>query len=299
MLKISTNQICAVVVSYNPEESIISNVEALLLQLKKVIVVDNNSGEPSLQYLKEIEKKPGVHVIYNDKNLGIATALNIGAQIVIREGYLWLATFDDDSLVTTGYFESLLRACESYKDRDKVAIISPIYHDKRSGVQYIIANQKTSDGLKPYKIDVTMTSGNLVKTSHIKNIGFYDESLFIDYVDYDFCLRASKLGYQIIQTGTAVLLHSLGQLKRHTLFGKSFHTMQYNKMRRYYQTRNRLILIRRHWTHKPSLLLREATLFIKDIIRIAFFEDDSREKMVYFSRGFIDGLKGRKGKRYS
>ena len=54
----------------------------------------------------------------------------------------------------------------------------------------------------------------MMPVSAIQIIGAFDESLFIDRVDTDFCLRARRKGMVIIQS-PAVLFHSLGRITYH------------------------------------------------------------------------------------
>jgi GT2 family glycosyltransferase len=60
---------------------------------------------------------------------------------------------------------------------------------------------------------VVITSGNLLKVSAFERIGGFREDLFIDSVDFDFCLRLKKSGYRIMRCNQAILYHSLGERK--------------------------------------------------------------------------------------
>src|SRR4051794_20411549 len=100
--------ICAVVVSYNPPVYLLDNLEKLKIQAPEVVLIDNGSGASSAALLKRAERDLGIKIIHNQKNVGIAAALNMGIRHAIREGYEWLATFDQDSTITPRFFEGLL-----------------------------------------------------------------------------------------------------------------------------------------------------------------------------------------------
>ena len=69
--------IAGVIVLYNPPETVIDNISSYLPYLEKLYIVDNSTiFNSTLTYkLKEL---PKVEYITEQKNLGIARALNIG-----------------------------------------------------------------------------------------------------------------------------------------------------------------------------------------------------------------------------
>jgi rhamnosyltransferase len=106
-------QMAAVVVTYHPDAAVLENVRLLTEQVGKVIVVDNASAGASAGTVSALEKMPGVWLIRNAANLGIAAAMNTGIRHALADGYPWIATFDQDSTVPNQYFEELLGACAS------------------------------------------------------------------------------------------------------------------------------------------------------------------------------------------
>ena len=83
--------------------------------------------------IDELEQRPECTVIRNGKNLGIATALNIGAQQVISLGCGWIITFDQDSRIGEGY-PGLISAYIESSDPSKIGVVSPVYRDARLAV---------------------------------------------------------------------------------------------------------------------------------------------------------------------
>src|SRR6266700_3504589 len=79
-------RICAVIVTFHPEPSLVENVELLRTQVSEVFIVDNGSDANSRVLLEQIEGKPGVHTLRNERNLGIAAALNIGVRHAMAGG---------------------------------------------------------------------------------------------------------------------------------------------------------------------------------------------------------------------
>ena len=165
MAMITKQAICAVIVSYNSDISIIENMNALFSQVDTVVIVDNGSSETSIQYLNYLKSEPCVHLILNKDNLGIAVALNLGVKYAIKAGYSWIATFDQDSKVLPNYISLMFLAYDSCNYKNKVSIISPTYFitSKEKIIPSIINNG--DEHLLFSNIKTTMTSGNIIKSN--------------------------------------------------------------------------------------------------------------------------------------
>src|SRR5258708_4061614 len=72
--------LCAVVVTYFPDEKLLDRLQKIQQQVDRVVVVDNGSSGESAESLRTAEQKLHLEVIRNAENLGIATALNQGVR---------------------------------------------------------------------------------------------------------------------------------------------------------------------------------------------------------------------------
>ena len=121
--------ICAVIVSYEPDESITQLYESIKNQVDEVIIIDNSSrNKNAKEILLNLSKK--IKIIYNDKNYGVAKALNQGALYAIENNYKWLLTLDQDSEFLQGTYDLLLKSYEALPDKEKTALIAPSYIEK-------------------------------------------------------------------------------------------------------------------------------------------------------------------------
>src|SRR4051812_16282083 len=184
-------RVCAIVVTYHPHAAFLENVKNLAAEVASVIVADNTEGVETPECLRAVQNARGVEILRNGENRGIAVALNLGIKQAIGLGFQWVATFDQDSAITSNYFESMFAAYESCPFRDHVPLIAPelCYSEPES------QQKRGSDAHFLFSETTTaMTSGSLIRTDILATAGFYDETFFMDYVDYEFCLRLEKHG---------------------------------------------------------------------------------------------------------
>jgi rhamnosyltransferase len=283
--------VCAVVVSYNPPPEILENIAALRSQVDGIVVVDNGSSPLNLAMLRAGRLEYDFELIENGCNLGIATALNIGIRSIRARGCFWSALFDQDSRVEPGFIGFMMEAFENAPNRSQVGIVCPAYIDSETGMELPIMRSTKGEILS------TMTSGSLIAPTLFDQIGTFNEPLFLDYVDIEFCLRSRRAGYRIVQSPRAVLHHSLGCITRHRLLGRWFATTNHNAERRYYITRNRLWVLGKFlgdWAWSP----REAGNAIRETIKIVLVEHDRVKKLKNIVLGLADSLGGRMGKKF-
>jgi len=44
-------------------------------------------------------------------------------------------------------------------------------------------------------------------------VGGFEEKLFIDFVDHEYCFKIKMAGHRILQTSSSILLHRIGEAK--------------------------------------------------------------------------------------
>jgi len=290
--------ICAVVVSYQPTAEITANVSALLDQVDEIAVVDNGSGAAAKELLDRLTDCPKVRVIYNHDNLGIAAALNIGVKHAKAAGHEWVATFDQDSKVTPGMIKTMLQAYDAYPEKEKVAGLSPRYKNQSTGQIATSRKEYSGRDILPYaEVLVVMTSGNLLKANVFDAVGYFNEALFIDHVDTEFCLRCAARGFKILEVDDAILLHCIGFPAQHRIFGKLKTTTNHSSLRRYYIARNSIYIYKRFALTYPAWVTHDAIKLIKLMIMLVLFETRRKEKLAAMMEGFVHGLSGKMGKR--
>jgi rhamnosyltransferase len=289
----SYREVCAVVVTYNPGARTIENLRALTSQVQ-AIVVDNTPGRScaDAEVLHAIEQMDSVRLIRNRQNLGIAVALNQGIREVLKSGYQWVATFDQDSKITPRFFDDLLKAYHNYPASERVALVAPLmYYPESKEIEVTNADQLPESSL----VRTAMTSGSLIRTEVFTKHGFYDEALFIDYVDYEHCLRVQRAGYQLLRANRVLLHHRLGTVKTYQLFGRELSVKTHNAWRHYYITRNRLLIYRHYGFTFPRWCLYDFGWFFLELGKVIAFEPAKAATIRNILKGIVHGLIGKTG----
>ncbi len=286
----NTDRTCAVVITFFPQTAVLDNLAKVRSQVEGLVVVDNGSPAETLTPLKTAAGKLDFTLIENEVNLGIAAALNTGVRWAMAHGFRYVALFDQDSTVTEGFCRAMLAQYESHPQRDKVAIVTPSQMERSTGGAR--SHRFAKDG-SPL---IAITSGSLMPVEIFDRCGWFQEELIIDCVDHEYCLRARSRGYTLAECRSAVLLVAVGSTTSHRAFGVTVSSRHYSARRRYYITRNRLVMIQRFWKQQPAWCCRTLQDIVQDAIKVAFVEEERWSKMRNTARGIYDAFCGRMGK---
>lgn len=282
------NSVAAVIITYNVENNFKNRINKLKGKVDEIIVVDNGSKPETISMLKELEKE--ITIIYLEKNRGIAYALNKGIKYSIKKGYEWILTLDHDSIVTDDMVKNMLKCYENFDKelKKKVAMLVPVHVEEKEyqNSSVVSSEEKFS---KPYiEVLTEITSGALTKAEIYKNVGLYDEKLFIDLVDHDYCLSLNKKGFKVIQVNSAVLIHNLGESVKKNVLGLKMIPTNHSPLRRYYMSRNRHYIWDKYKEDFPGWVLTDKRRFITENLKIILFEDKKIEKFKYIKKGIKD-----------
>lgn len=277
------SEVAGVVLAYNPTDDIITNVSKLLAQVPRVYVVSNSPNPATRLTLSKLDNAH-VTVIEQDSNIGVAAGFNAGMCAALDDGFGYVWIFDQDSTVTDGMLDALLRA--HARSDIRVGIVGPALRAAETGNVY---DADRGQGSAP--IEALISSGALFSRALLEDIGLHDEALFIDYVDHDISLRASRAGYTNLKVFSTLLDHRFGDSAPGSFFGRRVYLSNYSPTRQYYMSRNRVILARRFgWGKWLSDDLRYGA---KAWIKVIFCERGRPKKVAAFFRGLRDGLRYR------
>jgi rhamnosyltransferase len=277
--------ICGVTVLYNPEKFVIDNINSYVEQTDYLYIIDNSKNfSDFVNSFYESNNK--VEYIFNNGNLGIATALNIGGHKALELGFQYLLTMDQDSKAPPNLIEKLNKTAINISN---VGIVSPKHSNKFGTHTNILV---TKDVIR------VMTSGNLLSLEAYKVAGDFNEDYFIDYVDIEYCMRLHHLGFKVIQLDDVILEHSEANIVEKTLFKKNYYPTNNPPFRWYYKSRNLLYLRNQYRKIFSSQCGEELNIFIRNVVKILLFEDKKILKIKMILVGILDYLKKKKGRKF-
>lgn len=282
-------RICAVIVTYNIGPEILSCYQAIQDQVHEVVIVDNASGISTVGLLAEIGKNAGTTVIFNQQNRGIAAALNQGVRCAIGRGCDWVLTLDHDSTATAGMIAAMLAAYATLApdEKKRVGILAARPFD---------VNAQTFLGFDPAPAPRTVvsaiSSGSLINGQVFSSIDYFNENLFIYYVDDDFCLRLNKAGWKIYVCPDAVLRHQEGKKQWKHFMGKRVCYNNYSEKAVYYIARNTIHMLKNYYSYSFRYTYTVIRRLAVDLIKIVCFDRWRWRKTTFFFKGLFHGLAG-------
>jgi rhamnosyltransferase len=283
-------RIGAVLVTYQPDNAVFENIVKLTEQVNELVVVDNGSPQDFWERLAGQYPDVKFTKIINPKNLGIATAFNLGARALLASNCDFIMTFDQDSTLPPDYVKQVLEAYfEAKTVYGQIGVFGTYYRDENSGIVFPNHFKATSDFVI---IESTISSGNLIPAATFLKIGFFRDDFFIDAVDTEFHLRAHKAGLPLVLTRKLVLPHALGKQSMARLLWIDFPLTSHNHIRRYYMARNRTLTYQMYAKHYPSWFRLELRMFLGDFLTMLIYEKDKLRKLQYTFKGIFDGIQG-------
>lgn len=231
------NLIVAVVVTYNPVKSrLIEQKLSLENQVDIILYVDNGSDGNSQSEVTEILDSNNV-LLAQVTNEGIAKAQNIGITCAKKLGATHILLMDQDSVPLENMVKELLNA---FDHDTNVGAVGPYIVDAFEDNKECFGIQVEGFRIKriPLKDNYTnvtyvIASGCLIPINVLDKVGGMLDSMFIDGVDFEWCLRARSKGYKICQAKNAKLIHELGN-------GNTDKILSHSPLREYYIMRNSL-----------------------------------------------------------
>ena len=255
------------IVMFNPDiYRLKENVCAVIVQCVHIYLIDNGSSN-----IKEIYEILGsfnqskITIIRNEKNQGIAKALNQLTSMAQRDGFEWILTLDQDSISPSNIIEEF----NKYIKDMNTGMLCPVICDRNKGNTIDIKN-----GSK--EINECITSGSLLNIKAWKEIGGFDENMFIDGVDFDICYRLRQFGYKILCVQSIVLLHELGHIEWHRFIFWRVLVKNHSPFRKYYIARNIIYIARKR---ESFFLIFKSILQEVKLVSIVFlYEKDKKTK---------------------
>lgn len=286
-------KLSATVILYNPEDEIFDNILSYSSDVDILVVVDNSTTHNTHLIEKLQSKLTNMVYINNNANLGIATALNIGCDKALEEGCDWILTMDQDSKFIN--FTHYKKCLTNLKNSDDVALLCA---NTNWSQDKGIPQNPTCENEERFS---AITSANFLNLKLFEKVGRFEDKLFIDLVDYDYCIKAQIQKLKILYYKDALVAHSLGAVfqRKNIITGKIRNKVEHNPQRVYYFARNYLYIAKKYGKIFPKemgMLKTLNILYIHELTKIILYEADKSEKLKAKSLGLLHFLTGRYGK---
>lgn len=215
--------VIATVVLFNPNLALLKRLyKSLHNQVDSIVFLDNSEDKLIKEDVKNwINQLISSDITYVDlhKNHGIAYAQNRGIEVAKERGARFVLLLDQDSALPNSMVSDLVSVYESLMNTNhKVATVGPSFLDEKSnalariirydniGIQKIIPDE-SKDFERAHHI---ISSGSLIPMKILDEVGWMKESLFIDMVDTEWCIRAKRKGYDSYVAPRVIMRHSIG-----------------------------------------------------------------------------------------
>lgn len=233
-------RVCSLTILYNPNIHVADAVKSYAGQVEKAFVFDNSPIRNDA-IAGQLEAMGNVEYCFGGgENLGLSHPINAFANKAANEGFDWFITFDQDSVAEGEMIAKMLDFVASDACDDSIALIAPFPHKSKKPFDRSLPLPETS------YVNLAIQSGLMHRLSAMQTIGFYDEHMFIDEIERDYCARAWSAGYSVIRLNDAVLLHQVADTTGESEAGK------YSARRFYYRTRNMLHMRDKWWDDNPK-----------------------------------------------
>lgn len=261
------NNIAAVIVIYNPDIPVlIHNLDEMSSALSQIILIDN--GEVSDEVVDEL----GVRyqsLVYKklSKNSGIGTAQNFGVSLLKPE-VEYIMFFDQDSWMSSSDINNMRKI---YVQTD-VTLLGPNYFD---------TNPRNSVPEIRY-VNEIISSGSFISLNTFHFYGKFLESLFIDFIDYEYCWRIISEGGLVARAENIRLHHQIGSKN------KAGHSIS-SPFRNFYFFRNLLVLFRHRLVPRTRYVYL-VELAVKRIVFECFFCPNKFKRLQFILQGIHAGF---------
>lgn len=276
--------ILAGIITYNPDvEILMENIKQIYHQVDKLLIIDNNSITKEIFIKKINDEFKNIEIIKNEKNVGIAEALNQVIRYSNTNNFEWALTLDQDSQCEENIILKYKNYLNGNLDNSNILLLTPQIED--INMKNKININESSD-----EVETAITSGSLINIKNSLEIGGFKSELFIDYVDFEFCLRGRLSNYKIIKINNAVLYHRLGEIKVKRLLGLDIIATNHSPLRRYYLFRNKVYIYRKYMGKYNKWIIKNMFSSCKVILIILFFEKRKFDNLKHILKGSFEGI---------
>jgi rhamnopyranosyl-N-acetylglucosaminyl-diphospho-decaprenol beta-1,3/1,4-galactofuranosyltransferase len=297
-------KIASIIVTFNRKELLKNCLKSLINQTllpDLILIIDNASTDGTENLLKEEPwlNRNDIEIILLNKNTGGSGGFFTGLKNAFDRGYDWIWLMDDDALPHPEALEKVVNVANHPSNIYGSTAVSghhlcwpmSLLSNKKERIIY------ATDLPTIAEVEFIPFLGFLIHRSLIARIGLPEKDFFITADDVEYCQRAKNAGAKCLLAANSLIEHPPSTDYPMDLLWRKIWCLQLPPWKRYYDTRNRLLLAKKHYGLAyyyqtiPGSLIR--------LTGALLFEKHRKAQLWAFMAGFIDGLLGRKGMRHN
>jgi len=215
----------------------------------EILVVDNASTDETAALVR---RRGGVRLIENAENLGFAGGNNVGLRWAAEHNFDYVYLLNQDTEVAPAFLEEALRLARTdekvaavqsklllFDDKARINSIGNVIH--YLGFGYAGGYGEPDREMEPCEITYPSGASVLLRLEAIREVGFFNEELFLYHEDLDLGWRLRLAGRRILLAPRSVVYHKYR-------FSK-------NKDQFFYMERNRYLVILQNYRAATLLLI--------------------------------------------
>jgi len=253
--------ISVIVVNYNASKYLVPCFESLLKMDKgifslEIIMIDNLSKDESIPLIRE--KFPEIRIIENNIN-NYTKAVNIG---IFSSSGDYVCILNPDTVVEKDWLMGLLNVMDEH---DKVGVVQSkiLFTDRKTinsiGVEEVgdyyfsdIGFNERDSGQYAESKELNFFSGGsvLLRRDCLNDVGSFDEDFVMYMEDIDYSIRCRNKGWKIFYSPHSIVYHQ-------------YHGVTSSALCEYFCSRNRMLLLGKHFPSKLSRCIETSHLYLK------------------------------------
>ena len=230
----------------------IESIDQMPFNKYKIIVVDNNSSDNSVELLTEKKTEKNFELVVLKENNGFSAGNNAGIRVAKELDVDYILLLNNDTLVKSDFLLQLLEAAVKLPEgsvltstiydanSDKLWYAKGEFHRLTAKVTQIGIEKRELSSLNG-SIPVSFISGccMLIPIATLELVGELDESYFLYEEDVDFCCRILQKQLELYYVPDSIIYHKISS--------STTKTKKTSAITQYYMFRNKFIFIKRHY----------------------------------------------------